>query len=166
MIIQDVVFVCFIIMMVYLPSPVSVAIQGWQQLFWSDSHNNTRGSQYYPKGAPIRHRPLTDDPPQRHNRTSLHMPHNCTADGARAGNDEELGKVDECRQSAAEENHHPFVYRRCLNGGEFVGPGDEDHEHDTANRGLVEEELEAVHLVFTLVGRDPDGVDGADEDAR
>ncbi len=94
------------------------------------------------------------------------MPHNCTADGARARDDEELGKVDERRQSAAEEDHHPFVDGCRPNGREFVGPGDQHHEHDASDGGLVEEELEAVHFVFALVGRNPNGVDGADEDAR
>lgn len=53
-----------------------------------------------------------------------------------------------------------------MDGGQFVRPRDHDRQHRAADGGLVEEQLEAVQVVLSLVRRDPDGVDGADEDAR
>lgn len=92
------------------------------------------------------------------------MSHDRTAHGASARDDEELRKVDERSKAAAEQDHHPLIRWGRLNGREFIRPRNEKHEHYAAYGCLVEEKLEAIHFVFALVGRDPDCVDGANED--
>lgn len=49
--------------------------------------------------------------------------------------------------------------------GELVCPWDDIQEQNSTNGRLVEEELKSVDVVFPLVGRDPNGVDSAAEDA-
>lgn len=94
------------------------------------------------------------------------MAHDCTADRSCPCDDEELREVDQSRQSTAEHYQRPPVDWYGLEGWQSVNPRNEDQKHDTAYWCLVEEKLEPVHLVLSLVRGDPDGVDGADEHTR
>lgn len=129
-------------------------------------HDDTGYRQDHTKRAPVGDRSAAHDPAERDDGAGLDVPHDGAADGAGAGDDEELREIDEGREGAAEENHHPLGPGHCVEGGQLVRPRDHDHQHRAANGRLVEEQLEAVQVVLALVRRDPDGVDGADEDAR
>ncbi len=90
------------------------------------------------------------------------MSDNRTLNRAGVSNDEELRDVDHCGEEAAERDHQPHICWCLVQSWEFVRPRDHVEEDDRAEGRLVEEELEAVDFVFSLVGPYPDGVDAAD----
>ena len=90
------------------------------------------------------------------------MPDNRALNRASVSNDEELRDVDHRGEETAKCNHQPYVRWCLVQSWEFVRPWDHVEEDDRAEGRLIEEKLEAVDFIFSLVGAYPDGVDATD----
>lgn len=87
------------------------------------------------------------------------MSNNRTLNRTGISNDEELRDVDHGGEETAERDHQPHVCWCLVQSWEFIRPRNYVEEDDSSKGCLVEEELEAVDFVFSLVGAYPDGVD-------
>ena len=87
------------------------------------------------------------------------MSNNCTLNCTGVSNNEELRDVDHCGEETAKRNHQPHVCWSLVQSWEFIRPRNYVEEDDSSKGCLVEEELEAVDFVFSLVGAYPHGVD-------
>ncbi len=65
------------------------------------------------------------------------MSHDCGTHRAGSSHDEELRDVDQGREAAGHQDHHPAVRRYDGEDGDLVGEGDGEHEHDGGDGGLV-----------------------------
>jgi len=129
-----------------------------------NSREDAAQSKQYSKSSLIRNDSASRESTDDHNETSLHMSHHRTLDGSGSTNDEKLRQVDHCGQETAQEDHPPRIHRGFSQIWKFVRPWDSVEKNDTTKWCLVEQELESVRLVFSLVCTDPDRVDTANED--
>ena len=127
-----------------------------------DLRKDTAKSEHDAQRSFIRNDSPTGKGANNNNKTSLRMADNRALNRASISNDEELRDIDHCGQKAAECNHQPHICWSFVQGWEFVRPGDHVEEDDGAEGRLVEEELEAIDFVFSLVGAYPDGVYATD----
>ena len=127
-----------------------------------DLRKDTAKSEHDAQRSFIRNDPPTCESANNDNQTSLHMSDNRALNRAGVSNDEELRDVDHGGEETAERNHQPHVCWCLIQSWEFVRPWDYVEEDDSAKWRLVEEELEAIDFVFSLVGAYPNGVDAAD----
>ena len=123
---------------------------------------DTAKSEHDAQRSFIRNDPSPREGTNNNNQTRLHMSDNRAFNRASVSNNEELRNVDHCGKETAECNHQPHICWCFVQGWEFVRPWDYIEEDDSAEGRLVEEELEAVDVVFSLIGAYPDGVDAAD----
>ena len=134
-----------------------VSIEGLKDL-----RKDTAKSEHDAQRSFIRNDPPTGECADNNDQASLRVSDNRTLNRAGVSNDEELRDVDHGGEETAKRNHQPHVCWCLVQSWEFVRPWDHVEEDDSAEGSLVEEELEAVDFVFSLVGAYPDGVDAAD----
>ena len=124
-----------------------------------DLRKDTAESEHDAQRSFIRDNPPTREGANNNNQTRLHMSDYRTLNRASVSDDEELRDVDHRGEETAKCNHQPYICWCLVQSWEFVRPWHHVEEDDRAERRLVEEELEAVDFVFSLVGAYPDGVD-------
>jgi len=104
-------------------------------------------------------------PSQSHDGTSLDVADDRARYWAGLRDDEELRHVDYACEKSRHHDHDPSIHWHLGPYWESVDKWDNIEQHKSCQRGLVEQQLHAVHLELLVVAGDPDRVERAGENS-